>query len=711
MRAVTWPAPGVVEVIDSPEPVPGPGEAMVDIAVSVLSPGTERARFLGLPTAVVPFPHSPGYLAAGFLRGDGSRVAVRGIPHRAVAAVPPGLLCAVPGHVPLVDAAVWQLALTARYGMAVGAHRAGEPATVVGAGLLGLILRRLLAAEGAPAVRGVASSMAKAWAAEAEPATTFGPGERSLLTFDASGSAAGLAVAVDATADGGRIVLLGSPRADIAEVPLRELYDRRIALVGAHTVNLDAAGVGALSEPFFALLAGGRFSVADVVREYPAGDAPALYRRLVDDPAFVAAALRWTPDRAVPLTAPLLVSGRAAAPLLPAPDRMAEAPDRAEEAPDRAEEAPDRAVPRAVPRDRPVRFGLIGCGDIGIKDAEALAAASGAALVACHDPVDRLAAEVAAAFGARAEPGVEALLARPDVDAVLIATPHDTHEPLAVAALDAGKHVLLEKPLANDLRSARRIAAAAATAATAGTVTSVLFPMRTDSRFLQAHAALTGGLVGTPLGVSASYLVDKPGSYFRSGFSGRSPSSWRLSRARSGGGFLIMNLVHQIDLIRALLGVEADRVFAETSPSAAAPEIEDVVTVVMRFGPVIATLVGGASVPGADGQRLHLWGDAGRLEVLPGYTLTTRTPRPGLAVPPDVDPRVLAIDRFVASIRTGAPPDVTVDDALAVQALAEAAYESARSGRAVAPAPDGRFAASDSRLAAPDGRFAAVEGP
>jgi hypothetical protein len=126
-----------------------------------------------------------------------------------------------------------------------------------------------------------------------------------------------------------------------------------------------------------------------------------VYRRLVHDRAFVGAAFAWGATR-----------------------------------------------PKAAARKQ-VRFALLGCGDVGIRDAAATATA--AELVACFDPVRDLAAEVADRFGAVATRDAEELLSRPDVDAVIIATPHDTHETLAVQALAAGKHVLLEKPLAVDL--------------------------------------------------------------------------------------------------------------------------------------------------------------------------------------------------------------------------------------------------------------------
>jgi 2-desacetyl-2-hydroxyethyl bacteriochlorophyllide A dehydrogenase len=694
VRSVVWPSIGISEIVEQDEPSAGPDDVVIDVSISVLSPGTERALLLGLPTAAAEFPQFPGYMAAGSVRrarsmAAGTRVAVRRAGHRSVAVVPARFVRAVPEHVPLVDAAVWQLALTAMYGLALGEHRAGEPVTVIGAGLLGVITRRLATACGAPMVRVVASSEAKAWGARAEPVTTFLSTSQvsadSPLVLDVTGSADGLATAIAATADGGRVVLLGSPRTDIADVPLQQLYDRRLRIVGAHVTNLNAVEEPAFSDAFFDLLASGEFTVRDVLAEYPADDAPLVYRRLVTDRSFIGAALYWGPDYppgGADRVAAATTTNEAAVENLPAKPVSAEHAIAASNAMALKQTQSYQSAPT-------VRFGLVGCGDIGIEDAKAVTAAAGVDLVACHDPVERLADDIAARFDAHAERHLATLLARHDVDAVIIATPHDTHEPITLAALDAGKHVLMEKPLAQDLVSAQRIAAAAAASPLK---TGVLFPTRTDARFHQARAAIDAGLIGAPLGVAASYLVDKPPSYFYGGLSQRSPSSWRLSKARSGGGFLIMNLIHQLDTIRALLGIEADYVYADMAPSGVAQEIEDVVTVVVRFGATIATLVGGASVVGGGGQHLRLWGETGQVQVLPEYMISTRTQPPdpaqataGSTHSSAVELRALAIARFATSVRDGTPVDVCMQNALAVQAIVEAAYESALLGRAMSP--------------------------
>ncbi|WP_170223061.1 Gfo/Idh/MocA family oxidoreductase [Nonomuraea turkmeniaca] len=665
VRAIRWPRRGMAEVDGNVDlGAPGPGEVAVDVEVSVTSSGTERARFLGLPTADVSFPHSPGYLAAGRVTTaspglpEGTRVALRDAPHQSRVVVPARAAHPVPEGVTAADAALWQLGLTAMHGLAMGGYRPGEPVAVVGAGLLGIVARRIAAARGSSLRLAVAASDAKAWAARREEGTLFriagsGTAAGCPLVLDVTGTPEGLAVAVASAADGGRVVVLGSPRASLAPMPAGALYERGLSLVGAHIATLAEDAAAEFTAEFFAHLAGRRLAFSDVLVPYAAGDAPMAYRRLASDRSFVGAVFEW----------------RREAPVAPA------------------------AVRRSVSgRVEPLRYGLAGCGDIGMTNGQAVAGADQAELVACYDPVRRLAEDVARHCGGRAVASMTELLERGDVDAVIVATPHDMHEPLAVAALDAGKHVLLEKPVAVDLPSALRVADAARAAT--GTL-GMLFPLRLDRRVRSAAAAIRAGLLGAPTGAVSTYLIDKPPSYFYGGFSHRVTSTWRMSRARAGGGFLMMNVIHHLDVLRFLLGCEADDVFARTLPSDVAPEVEDLVSLMVRFGDAVATLVGSASVVGGPGSALRVWGKAGHVEVLPRMSATSllaaedvRPAETGPGESPSYQPsavelKTLAVNRFAVAVRRGERPDVEIGDGIAVQAMIEAAYGSAASGRPV----------------------------
>jgi predicted dehydrogenase len=182
-------------------------------------------------------------------------------------------------------------------------------------------------------------------------------------------------------------------------------------------------------------------------------------------------------------------------------------------------------------------------------------------------------------------------------------------------------------------------------------------------------------------------LIRKPDQYFIGGYSNRSPSTWRQSKTRAGGGMIIMNLLHHIDAVRALIGREAETVLARTTLSPEYPEIEDTASVIVDFGGIQATFVGAGSVFRGSGQRIELWNSSMRIALLPdGEIVGPKRRRVSEAdfepVPPNQS-RVEAISGFALAVANGAQPAVAVADALAVQAIVTSAYVSAAEGRAV----------------------------
>ena len=136
------------------------------------------------------------------------------------------------------------------------------------------------------------------------------------------------------------------------------------------------------------------------------------------------------------------------------------------------------------------------------------------------------------------------VLRRPDVDVVDIVTPGDSHAEIALAALAAGKHVLCEKPLANTVREAEQLAAAAAGS---DRVTMVGFNYRRVPALVLARNLIATGRLGTVRHVRARYLQDwlvDPGF----------PLTWRLQVERAGSGALGDLGAHVVDLAQFLTG-------------------------------------------------------------------------------------------------------------------------------------------------------------
>lgn len=318
VRAIEWPGPGVVEVVDDLTlPATGGDEVVVDILVTVTSTGTELARFRSLPNAVVKYPHRPGFMAAGVAATGapgieaGSAVAVRQVPHQSRAVMSRLNVHPIPPGVELVDGALWHLGVIALYGLRRGGYAPGQPLAVVGAGIVGAIVRRLALAMGTRECLAVATSDAKRWTCAGEPGTRFvalseatldGERGRYPLTIDATGTADGLETSVALTGREGRVVLLGSPRAESSALPVGEMQDRGIRVIGAHigTLKTFASQQGApvdqeLTEAFFGLLADG-VAFSDLIAPSSPAEARNLYEVEAQRPSFVAAGLDWSHD-------------------------------------------------------------------------------------------------------------------------------------------------------------------------------------------------------------------------------------------------------------------------------------------------------------------------------------------------------------------------------------------------------------------------------
>jgi NADPH:quinone reductase-like Zn-dependent oxidoreductase len=315
-RAIEWPRPGVVRMVDIPLREPGADEVLVDIAVTVTSTGTELARFRSLPNAVVDYPHRPGFMGAGIVAMSGTpqvevgdAVAIRLVGHQSRAVVNRVNVRTIPPRVELVDGALWHLGLIALYGLRRGDYEPEAPLAIVGAGIVGAVARRLALAAGTPDCLVVATSDAKRWASAEETATRFMAlsgalldDERALypLTIDATGAAEGLRTSAALTAVDGTVVLLGSPRAELSPLPVRAMQARGVSVVGAHigTMNKFATEQGTpveaeLTETFFRLLADG-VSFADLIERHSPREAPEVYAVASQEPSVVAAAFDWS---------------------------------------------------------------------------------------------------------------------------------------------------------------------------------------------------------------------------------------------------------------------------------------------------------------------------------------------------------------------------------------------------------------------------------
>jgi UDP-N-acetyl-2-amino-2-deoxyglucuronate dehydrogenase len=255
-------------------------------------------------------------------------------------------------------------------------------------------------------------------------------------------------------------------------------------------------------------------------------------------------------------------------------------------------------------RSERVRVALVGCGKIAAIHAKALAALPEADFVACCDrEIDR-AADLAAQYGVpNVSDDVVDLFRSGMVDAALVCTPHPAHEPVVMAAADAGVHVLCEKPIATTLVEADRMIAAADRA---GIKFGVIFQRRFWPSVQRMRAAIDAGKIGTPiLGECAVRLWRGP-DYF-------AMDPWRGKWATEGGGVLMNQAVHSIDHFQWFMGraVEVSGRIA-TLRHGGYIDVEDTAVATVRFeSGALGVIHASSTFQPAYGFRVAVHGDNG----------------------------------------------------------------------------------------------------
>lgn len=340
-----------------------------------------------------------------------------------------------------------------------------------------------------------------------------------------------------------------------------------------------------------------------------------------------------------------------------------------------------------------LRIGMIGCGEIAVQTAKGIAGAAHAQHVMVMDVDERVARDLGDTYGVPATTSVDALLANPDVDAVYIAVPHYLHAPITLQALGAGKHVLLEKPIATTLRDADAIIAAAKQA---GRTLSIAFTAQVDRTMQAARRLIAEGAIGKVIGTRIVYRSQKPESYWHGGYSGRIQTDWRTMKAKAGGGILIMNAVHDLNTLRFVTGLEVQRVAAEYDTFTTPVEVEDFIAVTYRYANgAIGTVEAGSAVPGGDPfkEASRIYGERGQITLGRQPQIYVQEATAGLAARewqplpvPDSGPagdRVAIADGFAAAVLTGKQPPVTAEDGRAALEIIVAAYQAGREHQVV----------------------------
>jgi predicted dehydrogenase len=317
-----------------------------------------------------------------------------------------------------------------------------------------------------------------------------------------------------------------------------------------------------------------------------------------------------------------------------------------------------------------VGWGLVGCGDIAAKRvAAALRQAEGSALVAVARARAELAAEFAERHGAkRWHANWRDLLRDGEVDAVYLATPVRLHAAQAVAAAEAGKHVLCEKPMALDVAGCERMISAARAN---GVRLGVAYYRHHYPLVARLRGLVASGEIGEPvLAQVQAFEPFNPGPDH--------PRAWLLRRSESGGGPMADFGCHRIEVLLDLLGPLAEARGFPDNVRLREREVEDTCVAHLRFrsGAVAVLTVTHAAHERRD--TLELFGTRGSAHVSVlnqgGLRVVTATGTREERHPPHPNLHQPLVEDFVAAVREGHEPAVTGEVGLEVARVVAMVY-------------------------------------
>ena len=331
-----------------------------------------------------------------------------------------------------------------------------------------------------------------------------------------------------------------------------------------------------------------------------------------------------------------------------------------------------------------IHVGLIGAGNISLTHARAAVAIPGVAIAAVHGANGAKARELASLYGAAAYDDLETFLAHRPMEMVIIGSPSGVHAAQGAAAARRRLHVLVEKPIDITTERADELIAAAEQS---GVRLGVLFQDRLKPGILKLKQLVDAGGLGRVLQVSARVPWYRPPDYYRL-------SRWRGTTALDGGGALMNQGIHTVDLLLWLLG-DVTRVQAQTATLLHEIESEDTARALLEFASGAAGVLEAttAKYPGYP-RRVEVTGTEGTLVLEHDRIVAAdlRSPRPDLLkgegdanasasspVVSDASGHQRLIEDFLRAIETGSRPACDGHEGRRSVELVQAIYRSARS--------------------------------
>ena len=328
----------------------------------------------------------------------------------------------------------------------------------------------------------------------------------------------------------------------------------------------------------------------------------------------------------------------------------------------------------ASPQFETVRVGCLGMGWWSDVLADAVTRSGAIRIVACYTRSDPKREAFAAKYGCRPAPSYEAMLADPDVEAVINTTPNNAHLETTRAAARAGKHVFLDKPIANTVADARALTDACRAA---GIVLALGYQRRRESHFRWIRAQIDGGMFGTLVNAEANISRDRLGQI--------DLSSWRYTAAGMPGGVMLQIGIHYSDVLEYLLG-PIKAVNGRFAQLVLPGDNPDVASLVLEHESGALSTLNASYASASEYYLMNIYGkDASAYyDMHQGLRLLKRgNDRPEAVQCAKNDTFVEELEEFASAVRGDGKPEMEGEAATMSLAVIRAGIVSAREGRRV----------------------------
>ena len=322
----------------------------------------------------------------------------------------------------------------------------------------------------------------------------------------------------------------------------------------------------------------------------------------------------------------------------------------------------------------PLRVGCLGMGWWSDVLADAVVRSGKIQIVSCYTRSEDKRNAFAKKYGCTAAPTYEAMLADNSIEAIINTTPNDVHLPSTKAAAEAGKHVFLDKPIANNVSEGRAITEVCKKA---GVVLALGYQRRRESHFRYVKKQIDAGTFGKLVNAEANISRDRLGKI--------DLSSWRYQAAGMPGGVMLQIGIHYIDVLEYLIG-PVKAVSGRSAQLVLPGDNPDVASLILEHENGAISTLNASYASASEYYLMNVYGKEATAyyDMHSGLRILKRGETKPVAVPSDNnDTFIEELEEFANSVRGNGKPEVGGEFATTSLAVIRAGVRSAREGRRV----------------------------